>query len=126
MTKTDKLVSLGRFMISNSARFQDDALFNTWARVGQMLTEIGTAFGKELREFEREDMAVVHSAALVMGGKSPMPELLAVREPMEGRRTRRARMTRVMAKPDKERAPKAEGKKRASNKVFRVKKAIRP
>lgn len=117
MTNTDKLVSLGRFMISNSARFRDDVEFNNWSRVGQMLTEIGTAFGKELREFERADMVVVHSAALVMAGKSPMPELLAVREPLEGRRTRRARMTRVMAKPEKERAPKIMAKRGAKKKA---------
>lgn len=109
MTNTDKLVSLGRFMISNSALFVDDTTFNTWARVGQMLVEVGTPFGKPLREFPVEDMVVVREAAMVMNGTVLMPERMVVRKAEEGRRTRRARMTRVMAKPampKKNRTPK--------------------
>lgn len=112
MTNTDKLVALGRFMIKTAPCFADDVQFNTWARVGQMLTEVGTPFGKTLAEFVPDDLTVVKQAAAVVTGKASMPEQIVpvVQEP---RRTRKPRMTQVMAKPPKPKAAaKSEGKRR--------------
>jgi len=113
MTNTDKLVALGRFMIQTAPRFADDAKFNAWARVGQLLTEIGTPFGPALTEFAAEDMAVVREGAAVITGKVVMPELMATTNVEEGKRTRKARMTNVMRKPAKPKAAATKAKKLA-------------
>lgn len=113
MTNTEKLVALGRFMIQAAPSFADDVQFNIWARVGQMLTEVGTPFGKMLAEFVPDDLAVVKQAAAVVTGKATMPEQMVQVASKEPRRTRKPRMTQVMAKPPKPKMPaKSEGKRR--------------
>ena len=98
-----KLVSLGRYMIAYAPKFADDVQCNNWARVGQLLTGVGTPFAPSLAEFAPEDRVVIQEAAAVVMGKIPMPTLLEVRGAVdvEPRRTRKARMTRVMTKPVK-------------------------
>lgn len=98
---TQQFVLLGRFMIQHAPRFADDALCNDWARVGNLLTGLGMPFAPKLREFEAKDQQVVRDAAAVMVGKVAMPELMVVVPPAEPKRTRKARMTRVMTKPEK-------------------------
>ena len=95
------LVRLGRFMISNAPQLADDVTCNSWARVGQLLTGLGMPFAPKLREFDAEDQAVVREAAGVMSGKQPMPQLMSFDAPEEPKRTRKARMTKTMTKPEK-------------------------
>lgn len=102
---TEHLVKLGRYMITTAPRFADDAQFNRWARVGQLLTELGMPFAPRLREFGAEDQATVREAAAVMSGRVALPEMMTVAEAVEPRRTRKARMTKVMTKPAKAAAP---------------------
>lgn len=97
-----KLVSLGRYMIQNAAKFADDVQSNDWARVGQLLTGLGTPFAPSLAEFSTQDRAVVSQAVAVVTGRIPMPAVLESRVAAEPRRTRKARMTRVMTKPVKQ------------------------
>ena len=101
MTNTEKLVALGRFMIRTAPQFVDDQKFNAWARVGQLLTELGTPFGKKLVEFDSEDMLVVREGAGVLVGKIDMPEQMVSQSAPEHKRTRKPRMTQVMRKPQK-------------------------
>lgn len=101
MQNTEAFVRLGRFMIMNAPMFADDALFNRWARVGQMLTEVGNPFAPRLAEFAQEDQAVARDAALVVAGKLAMPDMLRASTVEEPRRTRRPRMTKVMSKADR-------------------------
>jgi hypothetical protein len=96
-----KLVSLGRYMIQNAAKFADDVQSNDWARVGQLLTGLGTPFAPSLAEFSTQDRAVVSQAVAVVTGKIPMPAVMDMHAAAEPRRTRKARMTRVMTKPVK-------------------------
>jgi hypothetical protein len=93
------LVKLGQFMMQSASNFKCDVTFNKWARVGQALTELDRIFAPQLREFPVEDQLVVKSAAAVMMGKLEMPDMLVPRESIP-RRTRRARMTRVMSKKE--------------------------
>jgi hypothetical protein len=95
------LVRLGRFMITNAPQFADDATCNRWARVGQLLTGLGMPFAPRLREFGAEDQAVVREAAAVMSGRVEMPPRMVMEAPAEPKRTRKARMTKVMTKPEK-------------------------
>ena len=95
------LVRLGRFMIQNAPQFADDVTCNNWARVGQLLTGLGMPFAPKLREFDAEDQQVVREAAAVMSGKQTMPKLMTFEAPVEAKRTRKARMTKVMTKPEK-------------------------
>jgi len=95
----EMLVRLGRFMITHAPQFADDATCNRWARAGQLLTGLGMPFAPKLREFEADDQSAVKEAAAVMVGRDPMPPKLAFHEPTEPKRTRKARMTRVMTKP---------------------------
>ena len=106
---TQMLVSLGRFMIQHAPRFADDALCNDWARVGNLLTGLGMPFAPKLREFEAKDQAVVRDAAAVMVGKAEMPALMTFEAPVEPKRTRKARMTKVMTKPEKKVSVKVKG-----------------
>lgn len=111
---TDTLIKLGRFMITHAPQFADDATCNNWARVGNMLTGLGMPFAPRLREFAADDQAVVLAAAAVMSGRVEMPPKLEFEPPAEPRRTRKARMTRVMTKPERKAAPtKAAAKKAA-------------
>lgn len=96
------LVRLGRFMIQNAPQLADDVTCNSWARVGQLLTGLGMPFAPKLREFDAEDQLVVRDAAAVMGGKQPMPQLMRFEAPAELKRTRKARMTKIMTKPEKQ------------------------
>lgn len=96
------LVRLGRFMIQNAPQLADDVTCNSWARVGQLLTGLGMPFAPKLREFDAEDQLVVREAAAVMGGKQPMPKLMRFEAPAELKRTRKARMTKTMTKPEKQ------------------------
>ena len=105
MTHTAALVKLGQFMIQSAPNFKCDVTFNNWARVGQALTELDSIFATKLRDFPAEDQLVVREAAAVMMGRSDMPETLVPRETTP-RRTRRARMTKVMSKPAKAAVPK--------------------
>ena len=103
MTNTEALVKLGRFMITNAVRFVEDERCNRWARVGQLLTEMGMPFAPRLSELGSEQIATVREAAAIMTGKVAMPETIQVQAPVESRRTRKARMTKAMTK---EKAPK--------------------
>jgi hypothetical protein len=58
-------------------------------------------FAPKLREFDAQDQAVVREAAAVMSGKQPMPQLMRFEAPTEPKRTRKARMTKTMTKPEK-------------------------
>lgn len=104
---TEMLVKLGRYMINLAPQFQDDVKCNDWARVGNLLTGLGMPFAPRLREFEAKDQAVVRDAAAVMVGKAEMPALMTFEAPVEPKRTRKARMTKVMAKPAKKVSVKA-------------------
>lgn len=95
----EMLVRLGRFMITHAPQFADDITCNRWARAGQLLTGLGMPFAPKLREFEVDDQNVVKEAAAVMAGRNQMPPKLQFHEPTEPKRTRKARMTRVMTKP---------------------------
>lgn len=95
----EQLVRLGRFMITHAPQFADDATCNRWARAGQLLTGLGMPFAPRLREFDTDDQSAVKEAAAVMVGKDQMPPKLAFHEHVEPKRTRKARMTRVMTKP---------------------------
>ena len=95
------LVRLGRFMISNAPQFADDATCNNWARVGQLLTGLGMPFAPKLREFDAADQTVVREAAAVLVGKAAMPPRMVFDAPEEPKRTRKARMTKTMTKPEK-------------------------
>lgn len=119
MTNTEALVKLGRFMITNAVRFVEDDRCNRWARVGQLLTEMGMPFAPKLSEMGAEQIATVREAASVMTGKMEMPATLKFHAPTEPRRTRKARMTKAMTKEKVERAPrpKAVTKKAAAPKV---------
>jgi hypothetical protein len=94
-----QLVRLGRYMITQAPTLADDAQCNRWARAGQLLTSLGMPFSPRLREFCDEDQAAVREAAAVATGRVPEPPRLRFEPPTEERRTRRARMTRVMSKP---------------------------
>jgi hypothetical protein len=98
---TEVMIRLGRFMITNAPQFADDATCNSWARVGQLLTGLGMPFAPKLREFGAEDQAVVREAAAVMVGRAEMPPRMVFTALEEPKRTRKARMTRVMAKPER-------------------------
>lgn len=98
---TEVLVRLGRFMIQNASQFADDSTCNRWARVGQLLTGLGMPFAPKLREFGAEDQAVVREAAAVMSGRADMPPRMVFEAPVEPKRTRKARMTKTMTKPEK-------------------------
>ena len=108
---TENLVKLGRYMITTAPRFADDVQFNRWARVGQLLTELGMPFAPRLREFGNEDQLTVREAAAVMTGRVPMPAMMAEAPAAEPRRTRKARMTKVMTKPAKATAAKSAARK---------------
>jgi hypothetical protein len=96
MTPTEKLVSLGRFMLDKSELFVDDALYNNWTRVGQMLVHIGTPFCVQFKDFEKEDRAVCIEAAKMMQGTIPLPESKDV---MGRERIKRPpRMTKALTK----------------------------
>ena len=95
----EMLVRLGRFMITHAPQFADDTTCNRWARAGQLLTGLGMPFAPKLREFDVDDQNVVREAAAVMVGKNEMPPKLEFHAPQEPKRTRKARMTRVMTKP---------------------------
>lgn len=97
----DALVKLGRFMIQNAPQFADDATCNNWARVGQLLTGLGMPFAPRLREFDAADQTVVREAAAVMVGKADMPPRMVFEAPEAPKRTRKARMTKTMTKPEK-------------------------
>lgn len=99
MQNTDKMITLGRFMMRNAQRFQDDAKCNSWARVGQMLTELGVPFGIKWSDFTPEDVLVVREAVAVVTGKQDMPQVLAQAQEVTPKRTRKPRMTQVMSKP---------------------------
>lgn len=122
MTNTEKLVALGRYMISTAPRFQDDQKFNAWARVGQLLTETGTPFGKKFAEFDVEDQAVVREGAAVCVGKIAMPEQMIMHVMSEHKRTRKPRMTQVVRKRAK---PRAVAKKVAAKAVNKADKRSR-
>jgi hypothetical protein len=100
MTHTAALVKLGQFMMQSAPNFKCDVTFNNWARVGQALSELDSIFSTKLRDFPLEDQTVVREAAAAKMGRVAMPETLVARETTP-RRTRRARMTRVMSKADK-------------------------
>ena len=104
---TEMLVKLGRYMINLAPQFQDDVKCNDWARVGNLLTGLGMPFAPRLREFDALDQAVVLDAAAVMVGKAEMPALMTFEAPVEPKRTRKARMTKVMAKPERKVTVKA-------------------
>lgn len=97
MNNTHKLVALGRFMMLHAPGFQDDVKFNTWARVGQMLTEVGAPFGKRFAEFDAEEQGVAREAAQVLVGRVAMPEKMEIHMHVEHKR-RKPRMTKVMTK----------------------------
>lgn len=99
---TEVLVRLGRFMIQNAPQLADDVTCNSWARVGQLLTGLGMPFAPKLREFDAQDQQVVREAASVMSGKQPMPQLMRFEAPTVPKRTRKARMTKTMTKPAKQ------------------------
>jgi hypothetical protein len=101
------LVRLGRFMISNAPQFADDSTCNRWARVGQLLTGLGMPFAPRLREFDAADQTVVREAACVMAGRAEMPPRMVFDAPVEPKRTRRARMTKTMSKPERKATVKA-------------------
>lgn len=103
---TQALVSLGRFMITHAPRFVDDRISNDWARVGQLLTGLGMPFAPKLREFSAQDQSVVRSAAAVMTRKAELPAVMEVQAPVQLKRTRKARMTRVMTKAPRATAAK--------------------
>lgn len=113
-TVTDTLIKLGRFMITNAPEFADDSTCNNWARVGNMLTGLGMPFAPRLREFAADDQDVVRAAAAVMSGRVEMPPKLVFVPPTEQRRTRKARMTRVMSKPEKKAAQAKAAPKKAA------------
>lgn len=96
-----QLVRLGRYMITQAPTLADDAQCNRWARAGQLLTSLGMPFSPRLREFCDEDQAAVREAAAVAAGRVPEPPRLRFEPPTEERRTRRARMTQVMSKPQR-------------------------
>jgi hypothetical protein len=98
---TEVLVRLGRFMITHAPQFADDVTCNRWARVGQLLTGLGMPFAPKLREFGAEDQSVVREAAAVMSGRVEMPPRMVFDAPTEPRRSRKARMTKTMTKPEK-------------------------
>jgi len=103
MTNIEAFVKLGRFMISHASQFVDDTKCNRWARSGQLLTEIGMPFAPKLSEFGKEQIDTMREAASVMSGKTEMPAKLQPHAIEQPRRTRRARMTKAMAK---DKAPK--------------------
>lgn len=106
---TEVLVRLGRFMIQNAPRIADDVTCNSWARVGQLLTGLGMPFAPKLREFGAEDQQVVRNAAAVMAGRTQMPTFMSVEAPVEPKRNRKARMTKVMTKPERKATVKVQG-----------------
>lgn len=106
MTNVEKFVELGRYMITNAATFHDDATSNNWAAAGQMLTELGTPFAPKLTEFGDVLIQTVREGAAVHDGKLPMPLRIRVSDTCVVRNTRKARMTRVMTKPQVEKATK--------------------
>ena len=108
-------------MITSAPSFKDDATFNTWARTGQQLTELGVPFALQLTEFDAADLAAVRLAAMVMSGKASMPDVMAVNAAVEPRRTRKPRMTkgvRVDAATKKVKVPS--GKKRGRPKKIAI------
>ena len=117
MTNIDAFVKLGRFMITHASQFVDDTQCNRWARVGQLLTEMGMPFAPKLSELGSEQIDTVREAAGVMMGKIEMPAKLVMLDVPEPRRTRKARMTKAMTKV-KVVAPKTQ-----SQNVCKVKKA---
>lgn len=101
MLNTEKMVALGRFMIRTAPRFQDDAKFNAWARVGQQLTELGSPFALKLSEFSAHDVTTMREAIAVVTGKQDMPQVMQPQEDQAPKRARKPRMTQVMRKPAK-------------------------
>jgi hypothetical protein len=98
MQNTHKLITLGRFMMRNAQRFQDDVKCNAWARVGQMLTELNVPFGIKWADLSAHDVMVVREAVAVVTGKQDMPTLM-VQPEVVAKRSRKPRMTQVMSKP---------------------------
>ena len=90
-------VSLGRFMLDTSKNFADNDLFNKWVRVGEKLVEIGLPFTTDPLDYSAEDRSIVHSAALVMSGKNPMPELLTDTNGVK-KNHRKPRMSKAISK----------------------------
>ena len=121
MLNTEKMVALGRFMIRTAPRFQDDAKFNAWARVGQQLTELGSPFALKLSEFSAHDVATMREAIAVVTGKQDMPQVMQPQEDQAPKRARKPRMTQVMRKPAKAAAKVA----RAVKSVKKVVKATK-
>jgi hypothetical protein len=132
MTNIEAFVKLGRFMITHASQFVDDTRCNRWARVGQLLTEMGMPFAPKLSELGSEQIATVREAASVMAGKLEMPVKFSVRDTLEPRRTRKARMTKAMTKPKavkpkavkpqavKPKAVKADSHKTAKNSLIQA------
>lgn len=96
MDRTAAYVRLGRFMLSTAPRFHDHQLFNNWIRVGETLVETGVPFAIDPRDYTDEDKAIVLSAAMVMSGKSPMPETVQIKQ--ETKITRTPRMSKALQK----------------------------
>lgn len=124
MLNTEKMVALGRFMIRTAPRFQDDAKFNAWARVGQQLTELGSPFALKLSEFSAEDVSTMREAIAVVTGKQDMPQILQPQAALEPKRARKPRMTQVMRKPAKA-ASKVTRAVKPGKKVSKVSKATK-
>ena len=53
------LGNIGRYMMDRAVTEKDDALSNTLARLGSMLTTYGAAFGARQKDFTDSDMALI-------------------------------------------------------------------
>jgi hypothetical protein len=116
------MLTLSRFMSGHSINFKDDALCNSWARVGEMLVTLGTTFGQRYEDFSKEDQATAMFAARVMLGIQAMPaqydfKLFDDRLDVNHRaaRNRSARMSKALNREKtlaKKEAPKATKTKR--------------
>jgi hypothetical protein len=96
MDRTAAYVRLGQFMLVTAPRFHDHQLFNNWIRVGDGLVETGMPFVTDPSDYTDEDKAIVLSAAMIMSGKSPMPETVQIKH--ETKITRTPRMSKALHK----------------------------
>jgi hypothetical protein len=66
LTKAQRqLGDLGRRMMDRAVTERDDVKSNRLARVGNMLTSYGAAFGTRLSDFSDDDMALIKESMAV-------------------------------------------------------------
>lgn len=66
-TQQRTLGNIGRYMMDCAVTEKDDALSNTLARLGNMLTTYGAPFGAKQKDFTAEDMQLIATYMKQMG-----------------------------------------------------------